>query len=100
MRPQKYSKKAREKLADTLFSISTNVASATIITLVIAPLAAVLKALYAPGDDGLALVMPLIRMAPGEGWALLGIYGLAIFIVAWARRSAMKIYTEIHPDAD
>jgi hypothetical protein len=100
MRSEKYSKKAREKLADTLFSISTNVASATIITLVIAPLAAVLKALYTPGDEGLALVLPLIKMSPGEGWALLGIYGLAIFIVGWSRRSAMKIYTDLHPDAD
>ena len=95
-----YSKKAREKLADSLFSISTNVLSAILISIVIAPMVAAFKALATPEDDGIGFFKMFWHVEPYEGWAFLLTYGVALFVGIWARKAAMRMYTELHPDGN
>ena len=94
------SRKAREKLADSYFSIWTNLVSAVLITLVIAPMAFAYKTLSTPTDEGPAMFEVLMHAAHAEAGIFLLFYGASLAIAVLARSAAMKIYSELYPDGN
>lgn len=93
-----HSKKAREKLADSLMQISNILSAGLLGTVLIAPMATLFKALGEP-DDSVASVWAAINdIPPFESMAFVSIYLIAIYLVFVSRSDAMRIYTEIHPD--
>jgi hypothetical protein len=98
--------KAREKFADSLMSISTAIASAVFISVLVFPLTVFIQTM-ALGKDPLWAWLPglLSRGTKPEWWPLLfaamflGLYLLPLVIAHRMREGALKIYDTLPPSA-
>lgn len=94
----KYSRKARERFADHLFSLATSLVTGFTTVLLIAPLGLALSALFRPGDETEGFFEALVTIPPLEGAMFVAIYLAVVWLSVSARTQAMKIYTELYPD--
>jgi len=101
MKIERYSRKAQEKFADSLLAMSNVLFSGVLVTLLVAPMAAVAKAMLATDpEQTTSLLRSVLNLRPLEALVFVVLYMVVIFLGFEARREAMKIYSRLHPDAD
>lgn len=100
MSAKKYSAKAREKFADSLFSLSNTLFTGLLVSVLLMPLAALLRALIIPGDDTVSVLKAATELSPGEVGVFILVYVTVVVLGSFSRSEAMRIYSELHPDAD
>lgn len=98
MAKKNHSRKAREKFADSLFSLSNLLFSGLLAAILLVPLGALLKALVTRGDDTTSILSAIAELPPGEAMAFVAVYVAVVGLGGFARREAMAIYSELHPD--
>ncbi|EMR0465267.1 MULTISPECIES: hypothetical protein [Stenotrophomonas] len=92
----KHSRKAREKLAEGLMSMSGSLAVALTVGVLITPLLAVANAAVAGKDVDLWAMITDLK--PTTAAILFLLYCSAVATVLGGRSAAMKIFNELYPD--
>ena len=100
MNIEKFSRRAQEKFADSLFSMSNLLFSGVLVTLLIGPMAAVLRMMFTPGDERASLWEVIQRLPSDEALVFIALYVAVILLGCCGRFEGMRIYSRLHPDAD
>ncbi|WP_303748953.1 hypothetical protein [Stenotrophomonas pigmentata] len=91
-----HTKKSREKLADTLMTMSGALGVAVTAATIVSPIGLIVAKIV--GGERFDFVGALARVDPWL-WGLLIVFFFgAVSLVMLGRRSAFKIYDEIYPD--
>lgn len=96
---RKYSRKAQEKFADHLLQMANLLIAGLLGTLLIAPFAAIFKALFEPEDSAPSVWAAIPDVPLFEFLVFVAVYAAVISLAISARSNAMQIYTELYPDA-
>lgn len=90
------SRKAREKLADSLLSMSGALGVALTVAVLVTPLAAVATA--AVSGREIDLLAMIVGLKPSTAGLLIVLYLVAVAMVMGARHAALRIYNDLYPD--
>ncbi len=90
------SRKSREKLADTLMTMSSGVAVASTAALFVAPMGVVVGQQLK--GDPINVISVLSTMTPGTYGLFFVLYIAAVSTVMLGRHSAFKIYDSLYPE--
>nr|WP_298132682.1 hypothetical protein [uncultured Pseudoxanthomonas sp.] len=98
MKIEKFSRKAQEKFADSLFSMSNLLFSGVLATLLIGPMAAVFRLMFTPDDERASLWVAIQQLPSSEALVFIALYVAVVLLGCYGRFAGMRIYSRLHPD--
>lgn len=99
MRVRDHSRRAQEKFADSLLTMSNFLFCGVLGSLLIVPMGALLRQMLMPETPQISVLSAVRNLPVGTSLTFLVVYVATICLGAYARQEGMRIYSRLHPDA-